>query len=202
MNSNDFHFAHTHCIFRRGSGWFALPAVSVREVILRPPVVIVPHSDPILAGLCHVRGEFLPALRLDSLLVENADCLPSEEQMIVVNGPEGSWGLLTDEVEALATLETSTTPETGFEDLWSEAVAGWSAYESQVVRVLDPNRFYRATQRALEQWWEGGLAAPDAHCEPADEPATRTSGGGSAPADSEQPSTLDSVCVNPQPVSG
>jgi chemotaxis signal transduction protein len=61
----------THCVMRRGASWFAFPAEKVREVLFRPPLLAVPHSDPLLAGLCHVRSEFFPVLRLDALLVDD-----------------------------------------------------------------------------------------------------------------------------------
>jgi hypothetical protein len=121
--------------------------------------------------------------------------------MLIVNGPEGSWGLLADEVKALATLETSATAETGFEDVWSEAVAGWSAYQSQVVRVLDPSRFYRAAQRALEQWWDTRLGAPDVDSERTEAPTARKQLNNVIAAGSEK-SNLESVRINPQLVSG
>src|SRR5262245_47348796 len=89
---------HTHCVFRRGASWFAVPALSVCEVMLRPAIVIVPNAQTPLVGLCHVRSEFLPVLNLSPLLGEHTSMLSGEPQMLVLASPEGNWGLLVDQV--------------------------------------------------------------------------------------------------------
>ena len=62
--------AATHCVFRRSKSWLALPAIDVREVMLRPEIVFVPGTPDSFSGLVHVRSEFLPVLNLGSVLPE------------------------------------------------------------------------------------------------------------------------------------
>lgn len=189
-----------HCIFRRGTAWFALPAVAVREVLMRPAIAVAPQSDPVLAGLCHVRGEFLPVLRLDALLVDGGGSPSPERKMIVVNRPEGFWAVLADEVAGLAVLETSAAPDAYFDDAWSDALAGWSTYQSQVVRVLDPNRFYRAAQQALERCWKTWPPASEPTADGNEEDPKAADRADLSDSCTEEPSEKDSVC--PDPVSG
>ena len=43
-------------MFCCGSSWFALPALSIREVVERPDIVRVPNSSSALVGLCQFKG--------------------------------------------------------------------------------------------------------------------------------------------------
>src|SRR5687767_12227615 len=122
MGRFDLQPGHTYCVFRRGTSWFALPAESVREVLFRPAIVAVPNSDSVLAGLCHVRSDFLPVLSLHALLSGDPSCRPPEPQMLIVTGADGTWALLVDQVAALTSLETSAAAEVGFDDSWSTTV--------------------------------------------------------------------------------
>ena len=143
----------THCVMRRGASWFAMPAEAVGEVLFRPPLVVVPQSDPVLAGLCHVRSEFFPVLRLDPLMIDDLSALPPERQMAIIDSNNAPWALLVDQVSALASLEMSAAPEADVSESWSEAVIGWATYESNVVRVLDTQRFRSLAEKAL---WKVG----------------------------------------------
>jgi chemotaxis signal transduction protein len=154
MSGFDLQPGHTHCVFRRGTSWFALPALSVREVLSRPSIVIVPHARSPLTGLCHVRSEFLPVLNLGPLFGEEAAFLSTESQMVVIEAAEGNWGLLVDQVVALTSLETSVAPE-GSSNSWSAAVLGWATYRDQVVRVVEPGVYYRLAEVELDAGWLG-----------------------------------------------
>ncbi len=154
MRGFDLQPGHIHCVFRRGTSWFALPALSVREVLLRPAIAHVPSTGPLLTGLCHVRSEFLPVLNLGPLLGGDASSHATEAQMLVVTSGDGNWGLLVDQVAALTSLETSVSAE-GNSNSWFAAVLGWATYHDQVVRVLEPSIFYRLAEAALEQEWAG-----------------------------------------------
>jgi chemotaxis signal transduction protein len=149
MGGFDLQPGHTHCVFRRGASWFALPALSVREVLLRPAVFAVPRTKSPVTGICHVRSEFLPVLNLSPLLGEDPIRLPSEAQMLVVVSVEGNWGLLVDQVAALTSLETSIAPE-GSSSSWLIAVLGWATYGEQVVRVLEPSTYFRLAEASLD----------------------------------------------------
>jgi chemotaxis signal transduction protein len=139
-----------HCVFRRAHSWFALPALAVREVLFRTEIVAVPFSGDCITGLCHLRSEFLAAINLNGLLPEETSGYGAERQMIVVNGPEGPWALLVDEVDGLSNLETtslSAGTEGGEEPgvVIARAVRG-----ANVVQVLDPDRLYYAAAQSVE----------------------------------------------------
>lgn len=136
------HEADAHCVFRRANSWFALPALSVREVLFRPEIVAVPDSSKRVTGLCHLRSEFLAVVNLNGFLTEDAAEVCSEGQMIVVNGPEGPWALLVDEVKALLVLETTAVSDGHAPNNASEVVVARAVQGSDIVHVLDPDRLY------------------------------------------------------------
>lgn len=142
-----------HCVFRAGQSWYSLAATGVREVIPAPDLVRVPHSHPALAGLCHFRSEFLPAIYLGPLLREAGAARFTEQKMIVLDGAAGAWALLVDEVVGLEPLETLTGAEIRSGDGFSTAVRGTASYRNHVVRVLDPKGLHRLAQDALENRW-------------------------------------------------
>ena len=179
MREFDVPPGQVYCVFRRGIFWFALPALSVREVLLRPAITLVPNARALLTGLCHVRSEFLPVLNLGPLLGGDAPLLTSEAQMLVVESADGHWGLLVDQVAALTPLETSVAPEENSTP-WFTAVLGWATYQDQLVRVLEPAVFYRMAESCFEEGWAVSNGdyredRSDADAAPAKEPCkTRT----------------------------
>ncbi len=149
----------THCVFRRGSTWFAFPAESIREVCERPTLVNVPGCTRLLAGLCHVRSEFTPVIRLDHLLSEHQDALNEEPQMLVLRDGDGAWGVLADEVRALVSLEPSAGEEVANTDCWTGCITGWAAWEGESVRVLHAGNMRDLIEKELDRNWNTTSAA-------------------------------------------
>jgi len=140
----------THCLFRRGSSWLALPALAVREAMPRPNMVFVPGTPNIFVGLCHVRSEFIPVLNLDSVLPE---CDQSDDEvMLVVDDTDGAWAVLVDEVTSLRALEISDAPVADVFDT-SCAVVGWATDGNKVIQVLDQSRIRMLAEQELSAMW-------------------------------------------------
>ena len=153
MDRNDPHPYEKYCVVRRGTSWFALPAVSVREVCSGATTVPIPRSHPALAGLCHVRSEFLAVLSLVDLAGDQGTPLRRDESLLVMTGPSGPWALLVDEVAAIASLEVSIAVDVTATEGWTNAILGSATYQDKVVRILDPNRLYRLAERQLRDAW-------------------------------------------------
>jgi len=142
-----------HCIFRGANDLFAWPATEVREITVRPEFVTVPLSDPVLAGLCYVRGEFLPVISLRALLGCNHATPAEERRMLVLKTAIGVWGLLADRVIGLESLQTSLSAA-GAQNGWTAATLGWANHRGKVVRVLNPDAFVRFVALTVESVWE------------------------------------------------
>lgn len=169
--SFDPYTSDKYCVFRCGAFGFALPAHSVREVTVRPAVIVVPCCASVLAGLGHLRNEFLPVFSLSALSSDEglSDEAP-EGQMLVISGPEGAWGLLIDQVVALEPLEISIAAGASPDDEWSAVLVGSASYRDQVVRILEPNGLYRLGARILERYWAADEERRDARQRPRQHP--------------------------------
>ena len=138
--------ASTHCVFRCGANWMALPVLAVREVLPAPRPVFVPGMSAVFLGLCHVRSEFVPVLKLSSVL-------PLAETsrggiMLILDDADGPWAMCVDEVSALRTLEMSDSPESYSAEVAS-VVIGWATVEDNVVQVLDQSAIRQFAERQL-----------------------------------------------------
>ncbi len=143
----------THCVFRRGLSWLALPATAVREAMPRPNMVSVPGTPATFSGLCHVRSEFIPVLNLDSVLSEFER---SDDQiMLVLDDVDGPWAVLVDEVTSLKTLEVSDAPETD-EFAPGSAIVGWATQGDTVIQVIDQFRIRQLAEHELDAMWQSG----------------------------------------------
>ncbi|QDT08162.1 chemotaxis protein CheW [Planctomycetes bacterium K23_9] len=142
-----------HCMFRSGGDWFAIPAVVVREITASPALVRVPDCHPCLAGICHLRAEFIPAISISGILEVNAKRdEEAESTLLVING-NVTWALLIAEAGSVETLEVLGNTEQQRETV----ELGTAMHRDQIVRVLDHNGIYQRVQQLVENVW----ALPD-----------------------------------------
>ena len=151
-----------YCIFRQSAHWYGLSALSVLEVAVAPDLVSIPNSDPVLAGLTHLRSEFLPVVQLPTLAHEPRTEDVGEQQLLVVDGVQGPWGLLVDHVAGLESLEVSPSHDMPIADDWAAASTGSATSNSRLIRVLDARRVFFLVERTLQHHWESHAARPSA----------------------------------------
>lgn len=143
----------THCVFRHGPTWLALPATAVREVLPRPEMVAVPGTSREFVGLCHVRSEFIPVLNLNSVLPDSRQS--GEHVMLILEDPDGPWALLVDQVTSLQPLEISDAPECDSAGP-EAAIIGWATLNDTVIQVLDQSRIRQFAEYRLSCVWHSG----------------------------------------------
>ncbi len=142
------------CAFRSGESGYAVPALSIQCVTLSPTLTKVPHSDPVLRGVCHAQNEFVPVFSLLGLMqIQHEQRNDAELQMLVVHGPAGNWGLLIDEALGLTELEISISALSFKEDAWSKISMGSASFKNQVLQILDPLAVYQYAIRLLDAFW-------------------------------------------------
>ncbi|MBX3437656.1 MAG: chemotaxis protein CheW [Planctomycetaceae bacterium] len=141
-----------YCIFHVGKAEFAVSAASVREVADLVPIVDVPHSAPVLKGLCHHRNEFLPVLSLPALLSESTTQDVHAHFLLVMEGVDGPWALPITRAVGLESLEMASIGETAGETL-RELVMGTASFRDSVVRILDADRLYQSAVDVLCDVW-------------------------------------------------
>ena len=160
----DLSASDKHCVFRSASSWFSLPAVSVREISIAPDLVQVPNCHPALAGLCHLRSEFIPVIMLNALFGFDASVVSQPHNKLMVMHGHSAWALLIAEAAALESIETLVTPESRGDDANQTAITGTCMFRHQIVRVLDPTRVFRLAQLALEDYWRCPSASLHQSC--------------------------------------
>jgi chemotaxis signal transduction protein len=152
---NDLSGSDKHCIFRCDRSWFSLPAICVREITIAPDFVRIPNCHRTLAGLCHLRSEFIPVLSLTELLsVDRPETPETHGKLMVING-SSVWAMLIAEAAALESLETLVALDLRMDDMTPTPVTGTAMFRDQIVRVLDPIAVFRMAQQSLESGWQG-----------------------------------------------
>ncbi len=150
---SDVSASDKHCVFRSGTSWYSVPAVAVREITIAPQLVSVPQSHASLAGLCHLRSEFIPVISLSSILEVDDQAIDQPNNKLMVLNGTSVWALLIAEAAALESLETILAPESRLDDSHQSPVMGTAMFNEQILRVLDPNRLFRLAQQTLETSW-------------------------------------------------
>ena len=142
-----------HCVFQCGDAMFSLPATTVREVTMMPPVVPVPLSHPSLAGIGNIRSEFLPVIDLEPLVGDQASLSHEPGQLLVIDSALGSWAIAIDRVIAIDGIETHVDAGARNENTIA-VLLGTATYDGKVISVLDVNGLQRIAQQTLENQWD------------------------------------------------
>lgn len=154
MNPSPLSSTERFCVFHSGDGWYGIPALSIQRVEPRPSLTRAPHCDPVLRGLCHVQNEFVPVFSLLAITQIQYEVQPnSEQQLLLMAGPSGSWGLLIDQTLGLADLETSYSSFSDQGEAWSKVTVGSASYRNQVLQILDPTATYQYAINLLDRFW-------------------------------------------------
>jgi chemotaxis signal transduction protein len=141
-----------HCVFCLGDSLFALPATCLLEVAANPGVSAVPGANPVLAGVCHLRNEFLAVIDLRALAGEDRVDF-GDQQLLVVNGSNGAWAVLVDGIVGLESLEVSISQDMHSADDWTTAMIGSATLRNRAIRILEPSRVYRLADNVIRHWW-------------------------------------------------
>ena len=161
MSHSTIDQSERHCVFCCDDQWFGITAMSVRTIVPCPEVTQVPFSDPILVGLCQIQNEFIPIVSLRALTqLQYEPASKTAQQIMVLNGPAGPWGLLVDRATTLATLEISISSYSQDQDRWAKAILGSATFQQHVLQILDPDAVFEYAHQLIDGYWENsGLSA-------------------------------------------
>lgn len=149
-SNTDVQACEKYCVFELGRRAYALLATSVREVGICPSITIVPGAAEVLAGLGHIRNEFVPILDFGTSGARTRR--PGREnQVVVISGDHAAWAILVDRVMGLEPLEVSLRSDEGQSLGIGAAVMGTATVESRVVQVLDERALYRHVASLLNE---------------------------------------------------
>ncbi len=142
-----------HCIFQCGVAHYAISATTIREVAYLPPLVPVPRCPELIAGICHIRSEFVPVVSVTSVLgISDQGKSADAKQLLLLSHTLGTWGLMIDRVIAIDSIETHVDGTHRSEGQLSP-ILGTASFQANVVRVIDPKVLHRFAQQALVREW-------------------------------------------------
>lgn len=96
------------CSVRLGDGLYGIPIRHILEIVGGARTQQVPLAPAFVGGLMHYRGDALTTVNMRWVLGLPASEAPQD--LLVVENPDGSFGLLVDQV-----LEVRTVSSTDFE---------------------------------------------------------------------------------------
>lgn len=144
-------------VMRIGREWLALPTRCFSEVLQPVRVRRLPHSsNPVLLGLCCIRGGILPCVSLERLLGIDADeaaCAADESRarFCVIGDAEGEWAFPAREVAGIIRIDAGTTqelPSTLSRSLQLFA-SGLLVHEGRHIGLLDEHMVLHALKRSI-----------------------------------------------------
>jgi len=112
---------------------YGLPALALREITRAPAIVPLPSLPPWIVGIVAVRGEILCAIDLATWLGIHQPGRP--DFLAVVDGPQGTAGLLVDGVLGLREIYADDLAEA--EDPSRDAQTLVRATTRDMVSILD-----------------------------------------------------------------
>jgi purine-binding chemotaxis protein CheW len=135
-----------------GSEEFLLPTVSVREIIMLPPITFVPFAPPFIEGIINLRGTILPAINVRKLMGLNRPESISQARTIVVRQDETTIGLIVDRITYVISalsqhVEKQTLPRKG---PGSEFIGSICKQGPKIRGILDLTRILNTLQESQE----------------------------------------------------
>lgn len=125
------------CVVRLGPAVYGVPIHRIREIVGSARLQPVPLAPPFIGGLLHYRGDVLATVNLRFLL--GLPALEAQQAVLVLENPDGTFGLLVDSVSEVLTLSESAiepNPST-LADNCRNLFAGAYKLSNQLLVMLD-----------------------------------------------------------------
>lgn len=103
-----------YCGFKIGKGYYAIPVLSVQEVVKPQTVTPVPLSQEHIRGLINLRGQIVTSVSIRKLFGLDED-LSSDHMNIIVRGDDSLISFVVDEILDVFEVDEKTlekTPDT------------------------------------------------------------------------------------------
>ena len=138
--------------FNVAQDYFAIPLLSVKEVIPLPELTTVPQTPSHFLGIINLRGHIISVLDLKAKL--NIKSSKSEEPTVMIlNFEKNLIGVLVDSVNSVISLDAEKilSPPTTSTNSTNEFVTGVYQAEDQLVLILNIFRLFFVKSLGLRQ---------------------------------------------------
>ncbi|HEX3893583.1 MAG TPA: chemotaxis protein CheW [Terracidiphilus sp.] len=128
------------CSVRLGKALYGVPISHILEIVGQARPQTVPLAPGFVGGLVHYRGDVLTVVSLRHLL--GLPPLEGAQDILVLEGPGGCFGLLVDGVGEVLTVpraEFEPNPST-LDQTRRDLIAGAYKLQSALLIMLDPER--------------------------------------------------------------
>jgi purine-binding chemotaxis protein CheW len=139
------------CLFQSGSESYGLRLEVVAEVVEIERLVRLPHSPPQVVGLCSLRRDIIPIIRLNEDAAADTHPVGAKLLVLFLRTKKGTWGLRINAEgtivaeEGLDEISRQVTERT---DEPTALVRGDTSY-----RVIDPERTWQNVRDRVDDWY-------------------------------------------------
>jgi purine-binding chemotaxis protein CheW len=134
------------CLFQSGESNYALRLEAVAEVVEVERSIRLPHSPPLVLGLCALRREMIPVIALDeSMTLESANG-GGKHTVLILRTARGTWGLRID-------AEGTIVAKEGLDDLETSDGSGSLHLGDTAYEIIDPEKTWRSIRDRVDEWY-------------------------------------------------
>ncbi|GEM_PF-1183676 len=137
------------CLFRIDQQEYAVPMISVREVLNRPRISPIPLAPETVSGMTHFRGEVVPVFAVDRILGAEGSPFSRQQErsrVLVVTQANRVLGIQVDQVDQM-TLEEA--PSDLFPDDAGSILEKPAFYHNRTFRPVSLPFLFRSLQQSL-----------------------------------------------------
>jgi purine-binding chemotaxis protein CheW len=132
----------------------ALPLSSVKRVVLRPNLIILPEQPLWVAGWLKLGSSIVPAIDLSALMQESKQSLDLYSPLIVVSTDRGLASILVSKVLEVCQVDPSQLQPLQASDTFLGVASAVWMREDQAVSILTPGRIFTTEERRRLDAWE------------------------------------------------
>lgn len=125
--------------FTLGSEHYAIPLLTVREVVAMPEITKVPNTPPHFLGIINLRGQVISIVDLRSKFKIKTDEAKQETAVVIVNTEELCIGVVVDSVDSVLPLSAKDIQERPQIEsaVSSEYITGVTEQQNSLIILID-----------------------------------------------------------------
>lgn len=145
-------------VFQLGEEEYAVPIMSVKEIIMVQNPTKIPKSPPFVEGIINLRGHIIPVIDgRKKFQLELRDNLHSQEaRIIVLNLKNQTVGLIVDKVSEVIHLQTDNIerPPVDTNDD-NEFITGIGKFKSKLIIIVEPEKLLSSHETESMRGFKG-----------------------------------------------
>lgn len=136
-------------IFRLGNEQYALPIMSVQEIIMKQTPTHIPKSPDWVEGVINLRGHIIPIIdgKKKFSLENDKNFNHNDARIMVLDVEHEIIGLIVDEVSEVIHLKTEDIEPPPIDmDENSDFLWGIGKHQNRLLILIDPEKFFSSIE--------------------------------------------------------